>query len=213
MYLLPAQNPLTIAIVTFDTHITQSRLTESIHIHSYIHFHSINIPKSNSPTTLKKERKRGKKLHTYIAKKWPKYPLAAPRSSSQPSSKPQPSSSPSYSYISGVPRSPKTLYELTDELHALIKILAILRDHTEGATLKTDSASLGAILARYGLLEKCSSELDDLRKSIEPDGGGFRGVVCDGPRWPFGDVRTSEYILVVGRLRSFFKCALLRDDR
>lgn len=82
----------------------------------------------------------------------------------------------SYSYISGVHRSPKTLHELADELHALTKILAILRDHAEGATLKTDSASLRDILARYGLLEKCSSELDELRKSIEPDGGGYRGV-------------------------------------
>lgn len=37
--------------------------------------------------------------------------------------------------------------------------------------------------------------------------------VFDGLEWPLGDVRTLEYILVVGRLWSFFKCALLRDDR
>lgn len=115
-----------------------------------------------------------------------------------------------YSYISGVHRSPKTLHELVDELHALSKILVILRDHADSAGTG-GRASLGDLLGRYGLLEKCSNDLDDLCKSIEPD-GGYMGVIY-GLEWPMGDARTSEYILAMGRLRSFFKCALLRNDR
>lgn len=114
----------------------------------------------------------------------------------------------SYGYIGGVKRASKDLHELVDELHALSKVLIVLRDYTEQNS--GQSTALDTLSGKDSPLQECAGELDKLRAKIEPR-DGFKGII-DNLKWPLRESETLQYIARIERHKSLFSFALAADN-